>query len=113
MCSFNTSIYRWSYFHLPAFLDLRLRVFFRLVVFTVRSHHWMIFGTAVSGSWMGFHQDQIWIMVVSRPGRKHGFLGYRGFYFSNFYKSVFSIFTRQIFENPRFSNIRLFDIHNR
>ena len=30
---------------------------------------------------------------TERPGRKRGFLGYRGVYFSNFYKSVFSIFT--------------------
>ena len=95
------------------------------------------------------------------PDQKRRFLGYRGFYFSNFYKSMFSIFTyseyrklgskkirdfqtsvfsihlygeyrkhgclkisgffksqfsiftRQMSENPRFSNIRLFDIHYR
>ena len=39
---------------------------------------------------------------LKRPGRKRGFLGYRGFYFSNFYLDL---------KNPRFSNIRVFDIH--
>ena len=73
------------------------------------------------------------------PGRKRGCLGYRGCFFSNFYKSDFFIFAcsqiRKVgrlkskifkhpscqylpivkyenldFKNPRFTNIRLFDI---
>ena len=40
--------------------------------------------------------------------RKHGCLK-----ISDFFKSQFSIFTRQMFENQRFSNIRVFDIHYR
>ena len=62
-------------------------------------------------------------MIEIRPGRKRGFLGYRGFYFSNFYKSVFSIFTyseyrklgfkkSETFEHPCFRYSPIVNIEN-
>ena len=43
----------------------------------------------------GLSEPQVpfFLTAALGPDRKRGFLGYRGFYFSNFYKSVFSIFT--------------------
>ena len=43
------------------------------------------------------------------PGRKRGFLGYRGFYFSNFYKSLFSIFTYSEYRKLEFKKSETFE----
>ena len=49
--------------------------------------------------------------IMNRPGRKRGFLGYRGyhgFFFSNFCKSLFSIFTNSEYRKLGFQKIRDF-----
>ena len=53
-------------------------------------------------------QTSVFSIFTMGVYRKHGCLK-----ISDFLKSQFSIFTRQMFENPRFSNIRLFDIYHR
>ena len=73
--------------------------------------------------WHSFHVSKILCNIFTevlhfcinyhcnRPGRKRGFLGYRGyhgFFFSNFYKSVFSIFTNSEYRKLGFQKIRDF-----
>ena len=43
------------------------------------------------------------------PGRKRGFPGYRGFYFSSFYKSMFSIFTYSEYRKLGFQKSETFE----
>ena len=46
--------------------------------------------------------------LLNRPDRKRGCLGYRGFFFSNFYKSVFSIFTYSEYRKLGFQKSEIF-----
>ena len=109
---------------------------------TIPKHRITIFGfnfDVLKTSFLGQTETSSQNKPPFWPGRKRGCLGYRGCFFSNFYKSDFSIFAcnqiRRVgclkseifkhpscrylpivkcekldFKNPKFTNIRLFDI---